>query len=95
MVRKTNDERKYQQSISDENEEFDEEDENNDEEYEINEEHCKGDKPVLVNSKTINDVLKYGAGHHSMDSNPGETQSEWSDDDEKDDDDVKGNKQTK
>lgn len=45
----------------------------------------------MVNSKTINDILKYGAGNHSVDSNPGETQSEWSDEDEKDDDEAKGN----
>lgn len=41
----------------------------------------------LVNSKTINDILKYGA-HQSCDSNPIETQSEWSDDG--DDDEAKG-----
>ncbi|KAJ6638235.1 Ca(2+)/calmodulin-responsive adenylate cyclase [Pseudolycoriella hygida] len=29
----------------------------------------------------INDELKYGAGHQSIDSNPVESQSEWSDDD--------------
>lgn len=28
----------------------------------------------------INDELKYGAGHRSLDSNPVESQSEWSDD---------------
>lgn len=28
----------------------------------------------------INDELKYGAGHQSIDSNPVESQSEWSDD---------------
>lgn len=51
----------------------------------------------LANSRTINDILKYGAGHHSMNSNPGETQSqsqcsqsEWSDED----DEAKGNKST-
>lgn len=44
----------------------------------------------MVNSKTINDILKYGAGNHSVDSNPGETQSEWSDEDDKDDDEAKG-----
>lgn len=47
------------------------------------------DKSDLVNSKTINDILKYGA-HQSVDSNPIETQSEWSDDDERDDDEAKG-----
>lgn len=47
------------------------------------------DKADLVNSKTINDILKYGA-HQSVDSNPIETQSEWSDDDERDDDEAKG-----
>lgn len=47
------------------------------------------DKSDLVNSKTINDILKYGA-HQSVDSNPGETQSEWSDDDDKDEDEAKG-----
>lgn len=49
-------------------------------------EYNRHDDADLVNSKTINDILKYGAGHHSMDSNPGETQSEWSDEDDKDDD---------
>lgn len=43
----------------------------------------------LVNSKTINDILKYGA-HQSCDSNPVETQSEWSDEDDRDDDEAKG-----
>lgn len=52
------------------------------------------DKSDLVNSKTINDILKYGA-HQSVDSNPGETQSEWSDDDDKDEDEAKGKHQTK
>lgn len=47
------------------------------------------DKSDLVNSKTINDILKYGA-HQSVDSNPVETQSEWSDDDDRDDDEAKG-----
>lgn len=47
------------------------------------------DKSDIVNSKTINDILKYGA-HQSVDSNPIETQSEWSDEDEKDDDEAKG-----
>lgn len=37
----------------------------------------------MANSKTINDILKYGA-HQSADSNPIETQSEWSDDGEED-----------
>lgn len=65
--------------------------ENDDEENdEIDEEYQYRDKSDLVNSKTINDILKYGAGHQSVDSNPGETQSEWSDDDDKDDDEVKG-----
>lgn len=45
------------------------------------------DRSELVNSKTINDILKYGA-HQSCDSNPIETQSEWSDDG--DDDEAKG-----
>lgn len=47
------------------------------------------EKADIVNSKTINDILKYGA-HQSVDSNPVETQSEWSDDDERDDDETKG-----
>lgn len=47
------------------------------------------DKSDIVNSKTINDILKYGA-HQSADSNPVETQSEWSD--EGDDDEAKGKK---
>lgn len=52
---------------------------------------CMGyGKCEMVNSKTINDILKYGAGNHSVDSNPGETQSEWSDEDDKDDEDGKG-----
>lgn len=55
-------------------------------------EYNRHDDSDLVNSKTINDILKYGAGHHSMDSNPGETQSEWSDEDEKEDDEAKGTK---
>lgn len=53
-------------------------------------EHDRLGDADLVNSRTINDILKYGAGHYSMDSNPGETQSEWSDDDDKEDDDAKG-----
>lgn len=54
--------------------------------------NCEGmDRSVndLVNSKTINDILKYGA-HQSCDSNPIETQSEWSDEDDRDDDEAKG-----
>lgn len=47
------------------------------------------DRSDLVNSKTINDILKYGA-HQSCDSYPVETQSEWSDEDERDDDEAKG-----
>lgn len=47
------------------------------------------DRSDIVNSKTINDILKYGA-HQSADSNPIETQSEWSDEDERDDDEAKG-----
>lgn len=51
---------------------------------------CEGmDRSDLVNSKTINDILKYGA-HQSCDSNPIETQSEWSDEDDRDDDEAKG-----
>lgn len=46
------------------------------------------DKSDIVNSKTINDILKYGA--HQPGDNPIETQSEWSDEDERDDDEVKG-----
>lgn len=52
-------------------------------------EHDGVDRSDLVNSKTINDILKYGA-HQSCDSNPVETQSEWSDEDERDDDEAKG-----
>lgn len=52
-------------------------------------ENCEGmDRSDLVNSKTINDILKYGA--HQCDSNPIETQSEWSDEDDRDDDEAKG-----
>lgn len=47
------------------------------------------DRSDIVNSKTINDILKYGA-HQSADSNPIETQSEWSDEDERDEDEAKG-----
>lgn len=50
------------------------------------------DRSDLVNSKTINDILKYGA-HQSCDSYPVETQSEWSDEDERDDDEAKGKSQ--
>ncbi|XP_054727054.1 Ca(2+)/calmodulin-responsive adenylate cyclase isoform X1 [Anastrepha obliqua] len=42
------------------------------------------DEERHVEMNVINDELKYGAGHHnhqSMDSNPLESQSEWSDDD--------------
>ncbi|XP_036319586.1 Ca(2+)/calmodulin-responsive adenylate cyclase isoform X3 [Rhagoletis pomonella] len=42
------------------------------------------DEDRHVEMNVINDELKYGAGHHnhqSMDSNPLESQSEWSDDD--------------
>lgn len=48
---------------------------------EIDENHRRVGKCDLANSKTINDILKYGA-HHSNDSHPIETQSEWSDDDD-------------
>lgn len=48
---------------------------------EIDEDHRRHDKSDLANSKTINDILKYGA-HQSADSHPIETQSEWSDDDD-------------
>lgn len=66
-------------------------DEEVDDQYDDDEEdYHRHDESDLVNSKTINDILKYGAGHHSMDSNPGETQSEWSDEDEKEDDEAKG-----
>lgn len=63
--------------------------EENDEEEmdDIEEEYCLHDKSDLVNSKTINDILKYGA-HQSADLNPVETQSEWSDDG--DEDEAKG-----
>lgn len=53
---------------------------------EIDEELRRQDRLDLANSKTINDILKYGA-HQLADSNPIETQSEWSDDD----DEAKGN----
>lgn len=53
---------------------------------EIDESPRRHDKSDLANSKTINDILKYGA-HQSTDSHPIETQSEWSDDD----DEAKGN----
>lgn len=66
-------------------------DEEADDRYDQDGEYYRNDDSDLVNSKTINDILKYGAGHHSMDSNPGEcTQSEWSDEDEKEDDEAKG-----
>lgn len=42
------------------------------------------DEERHMEMNVINDELKYGAGHHnhqSMDSNPLESQSEWSDDD--------------
>lgn len=48
---------------------------------EIDEELRRQDRLALANSKTINDILKYGA-HQLADSNPIETQSEWSDDDD-------------
>lgn len=60
--------------------------EENDEEMDEDEYRLQ-DKSDLVNSKTINDILKYGA-HQSADSNPIETQSEWSDDG--DEDEAKG-----
>lgn len=65
-------------------------DDENTSDFDDDNEYRKFDKSELVNSKTINDILKYGAGHHSVDSNPGETQSEWSDEDDKDDDEAKG-----
>lgn len=65
-------------------------DDENNSDFDDENEYRKFDKSELVNSKTINDILKYGAGHHSVDSNPGETQSEWSDEDDKDDDEAKG-----
>lgn len=66
-------------------------DEEADDQYDDGDDDYNRHDSDLVNSKTINDILKYGAGHHSMDSNPGETQSEWSDEDEKEDDEAKGN----
>lgn len=51
------------------------------------EEHEGMERGDFGNS-TINDILKYGA-HQSVDSNPVETQSEWSDDDD-DRDEAKG-----
>lgn len=63
--------------VDDEDEEYENEAEEN-----ANGGEHKYDKSELVNSKTINDILKYGATHHSVDSNPGETQSEWSDEDD-------------
>lgn len=33
-----------------------------------------------IHQNYISDALKYGAGHQSIDSNPIESQSEWSDD---------------
>lgn len=65
-------------------------DDENTSDFDDDNEYRKFDKTELVNSKTINDILKYGAAHHSVDSNPGETQSEWSDEDDKDDDEAKG-----
>lgn len=65
-------------------------DDENTSDFDDDNEYRKYDKSEMVNSKTINDILKYGAGHHSVDSNPGETQSEWSDEDEKDEDEAKG-----
>lgn len=59
------------------------------EEYDESNNESAIDRSDLVNSKTINDILKYGA-HQSVDSNPIETQSEWSDDDDRDDDEAKG-----
>lgn len=72
-----------------EDDDEDEDGDDGDDEYNLQ------DDSDLVNSKTINDILKYGAGHHSMDSNPGETQSEWSDEDDKDDDEAKGRNRLK
>lgn len=57
--------------------------ENDEDMYDIEDEYRLQDKADLANSKTINDILKYGA-HHTGDSNPIETQSEWSDDGEED-----------
>lgn len=39
-----------------------------------------GTDPSGADANLINDELKYGAGHRSLDSNPVESQSEWSDD---------------
>lgn len=57
--------------------------ENDEDMYDIDDAYRLDDKTDLTNSKTINDILKYGA-HHTVDSNPIETQSEWSDDGEED-----------
>lgn len=57
--------------------------ENDEDMYDVEDEYYLHDKSDLANSKTINDILKYGA-HHTGDSNPIETQSEWSDDGEED-----------
>lgn len=57
--------------------------ENDEDMYDMEDEYRLHDKMDLTNSKTINDILKYGA-HHTGDSNPIETQSEWSDDGEED-----------
>ncbi|XP_070074271.1 Ca(2+)/calmodulin-responsive adenylate cyclase isoform X3 [Drosophila takahashii] len=68
----------------DDDDEVDDVDQEDDEEQE--QEHRNGGQLPLTNgsSNVINDELKYGAAHlnhQSMDSNPLESQSEWSDDD--------------
>lgn len=78
------------QHIENSNDEMDDLEDNDEDDDGPQSLYRKYEKVELVNSKTINDILKYGAGHLSVDSNPGETQSEWSDEDDKDDEEVKG-----
>ncbi|XP_068141080.1 Ca(2+)/calmodulin-responsive adenylate cyclase isoform X1 [Drosophila tropicalis] len=72
--------------------EDEDEDDDDDDEQEEHEEAAGATAPLTngsllrLESNVINDELKYGAAHHthhhqSMDSNPLESQSEWSDDD--------------
>lgn len=65
-------------------EEDEDEDEDDDEDEHMDEETGRRCRLQAADNgddaNQINDELKYGAGHRSLDSNPVESQSEWSDD---------------
>lgn len=70
---------------ADDEDDDEDEDMDDDEDYASREDKSDGRRPNgrmngVEDANQINDELKYGAGHRSLDSNPVESQSEWSDD---------------